>query len=149
MKRKLKTLLLLFATVAMSASMFSSCGGDDDEPGSGNGQPSSSSMTSLVGTWSRDVQWAGTEGLRQTIYKFQSNGYGELSEWNWLEQEYYYWPYEWSADKESITLHYTTTVQGDYEMPSYQMFYYELLDNGKTLDLYMSNGKPYYTFYKQ
>lgn len=76
MKRKFKTLLLLFATVAILASMFSACGGDDDdnEPDKPSVEEVDSTHDSnLIGKWS--YSYTDMYGGTNYIYReFKSNG---------------------------------------------------------------------------
>lgn len=84
-----------------------SCSSDDDDNLSGD------SESIIVGTWARQVQWAYTNGTKETSYTFNSNGRGVFSEWDWLEQEYYDLTYNWSiASEYYIRLDYDKNDRG-------------------------------------
>lgn len=81
---------------------FSACSGDDDN-----------SNSQLIGTWTMQVQWAGTDGTRDHSYTFESNGTGIFKAWNWLDQKYEYQNFKWSATETVLSLNMEPLPDGD------------------------------------
>lgn len=125
---KLVAMLLLSV---LSAS-FVACSSDDDEAiGSGS---------ALIGKWARQVQWAETNGLRESSYTFEKNGKAKKTDWDWGDQKYVTETYTWEADSFNLWL---TPAGGG----SKKHYLYEI--SGNELSLYFESGNLIYTYTKQ
>lgn len=108
-------LMALLMSVALT-----SCEIDDDLPGGGT----STSSSQFVGTWTRQIQWAYTDGTRDDTFVFRSGGTGTLTRWDWLDQKYVTRSLSWQS-------------YGDYIEISLK----ETQDYGaSTIDGYISSG---------
>lgn len=85
---------LFFTLVAfMISSLITSCEIDDEIYNGG----SSSSSSQFVGTWSRQDQYADTNGTREDTYILKSNGTGTYKMWDWLDQRYVTTSLTWTS----------------------------------------------------
>lgn len=103
---------------------LASCSSDDDEE-----------QSPLVGTWTKQVQWADTDGTRDQSFIFYSNGKGAIKSWDWLNQRYVNQNFEWSSNNTTITLKMEEREGGGYVSG---IRYYTLTSN--CLTLYFSDG---------
>lgn len=94
---------LLFIAALITPTVLTSCEIDDALPGGGSGGGSHSS-NQFVGTWSRQVQWAYTDGTREETFILRSGGAGTYKSWDWGDQRYYTTPLTWSASGDVIVI---------------------------------------------
>lgn len=90
MKKIFNLIVILFFGLT-----FAACGDDDDD----NEMPNSP----LIGTWTKQIQWAETNGTRDQSYTFYANGTGRVKSWDWFEQKYKYQNFKWSATEAVIS----------------------------------------------
>ena len=83
---------------------FAACGDDDEEM----------SKSPLIGTWTKQIQWAYTDGTRDHSYTFYADGTGRLKSWDWLDQKYKYQKYNWSATDAVISFDMEELPDGGY-----------------------------------
>ena len=88
----LKRLLLSLTMVLMAvcAITLTACSDDDES-------------SQLVGTWTKQIQWVDTNGLRDHSYTFKGNGTGTFKHWDWYDQKYHYQNFKWSATESVIS----------------------------------------------
>ncbi len=104
-----KYIYLLFAVLLAATSLsLTSCSNDDE----GGDSP-------LVGTWTRQIQWAGTSGTRDHSYTFNSNGRGRHKYWNYFSQKYVYQNLTWSASDIRLTIHLEKNGDNDASTTTY------------------------------
>lgn len=94
--KKVATAILVMITTIIIPSMLTSCEIDDAMPGGGS-ITGSSNTNRFVGTWSRQIQWAYTDGTREDTYVIRSGGTGTLKRWKWLDQKFVTKSFSWSA----------------------------------------------------
>lgn len=112
--------------MAICAMTFCACGDDDDDK---------MSSSPLIGTWTMQIQWAGTDGTRDHSYTFYANGTGTLKSWDWLEQKYTYQNFKWSATEDVISFDMEELPEGGYKSG---IKYYTVTPT--SLTLYYSDG---------
>lgn len=95
LKKMMNAMLLMFTTILIPL-ILSSCEIDDSLPSGGSGSGSSNS-SKFVGTWSRQVQWAATDGTREESYTLNSGGKGTYKSWDWLDQKYWSTSLTWTS----------------------------------------------------
>lgn len=113
---------------------FAACSDDDN------------SSSPLVGTWTRQIQWAGTNGTRDHSFTFKADGTGTHKQWDWLDQKYYYYKFKWSANSTTIAFQYGNTENSGVTIASGTM-YYTL--TGNCLTLYHGDGSKDGDYFKK
>ncbi|MGN1214135.1 MAG: hypothetical protein ACI4TR_04490 [Bacteroidaceae bacterium] len=114
---------------------FTGCSDDDG----GSNSP-------LVGTWTKQIQWAGTNGKRDESYTFKADGTGTLKSWDWLDQRYYYYSFKWSANSTTISFQFSEKQEGTFYHNSGKM-YYSLTST--CLTLYYEDGDRDGNYFKK
>lgn len=99
--KNVATVTLLAIGIFIIPTTFTSCEIDDAMPGGGSIGGTVTNSKKFVGTWSKQVQWANTNGTREDTYTLKSGGKGTHKGWDWLDQKY-------------VTQSVTWTAYGDY-----------------------------------
>lgn len=76
--------------MAVCAITLTACSDDDES-------------SQLVGTWTKQIQWVDTNGLRDHSYTFKGNGTGTFKHWDWYDQKCHYQNFKWSATESVIS----------------------------------------------
>ena len=99
MKKIFNLIVILFFGLT-----FAACVDDDEEM----------SKSPLIGTWTKQIQWAYTDGTRDHSYTFYADGTGRLKSWDWFDQKYKYQKYNWSATDAVISFDMEELPDGGY-----------------------------------
>lgn len=106
----IKHALFFTFAICMISSILTSCEIDDDIY---NGGSTSTSSSQFVGTWTRQVQWAYTNGTREDTYVLKSGGTGTYKTWDWLDQRYITMSLTWTSFGSYVEINRKSTQ--DYE----------------------------------
>lgn len=88
-----KAITVFVLAVFILPLIFTSCEIDGDAPIGGGGSGSSQ----FVGTWTKQIQWAYTDGLRDDTYTLRKGGTGSYKWWDWSDQRYCTTSLVWTA----------------------------------------------------
>ena len=94
------------------------------------------SNSPLIGTWTKQIQWAYTDGTRDHSYTFYADGTGRLKSWDWMDQKYKYQKYKWSATDDVIS--FDMEELPDWGAGGSSIRYYTVTPTSSTL--YYSDG---------
>lgn len=131
---KLKRILLILTMVLMAVCAMTLTACSDE-----------SSNSALVGTWTKQIQWADTNGTRDHSYTFKENGTGTFKYWDWFDQKYYYQNFKWSATESVISFD-MEKLPNDNGYPS-GIRYYTLTPD--CLTMYYGDGDFDGNYFKQ
>lgn len=69
---------------------------------------------SVKGSWTRQIQWAETNGTREDTYTFKSGGKGTYKHWDWFDQKYRNNSLTWTGAGDMIIINIEADANASY-----------------------------------